>query len=292
MRRLELTIGQILAWADRWKEEHGRWPKKNDGHLRFVDEQWHNIDQSLRKRLRGLRPRLPGLTSLANLLAAKRRVMNRLAPPRLSVKEIRSWVDRFRRERGFFPTPKSGPITWSKGDSWLTVDKALRAGRRGLRKSSLAQLLKRHYGLGRHLRRPTYRIEQILVWVDEHKQRTGKWPKQTSGRIEAAPSENWRRVNEALRLGKRGLVGGSSLAALLSQYRGVRTRIDLVQLSENLIVRWARKFKRKSGRWPDRGSGPIANTGGETWGGIGIALGRATRGLKRKTTFGKLFAGK
>jgi hypothetical protein len=67
------------------------------------------------------------------LLAERRGIINRMAPPQLSVKQILSWIDRFRRENGFFPTSQSGPIPGTKGLTWLAVDKALRAGRRGLR---------------------------------------------------------------------------------------------------------------------------------------------------------------
>lgn len=332
MRRTPLTVEQILAWADQWKAERGRWPETKDGDLRFADETWVNIDQALRVGLRGLRrgqslarildkhrgkrnrkrlpkytidqilkwadahhqrtgrwPRntdgfipgtrgetwnavemalshgqrgLPGGTSLACLLAERRGTINRMAQPPLSVDQIRQWIDCFHREHGFFPSSQSGEIPGAKGETWLAVDKALRSGRRGLRKSSLIKFLQRHYGVGRHRRRPPYRIEQILEWIDEHHQRTGEWPNQKSGRIGAAPSETWARVSEALRLGKRGLKGGSSLAMLLSQYRGVRTRVDLPRLSDDLILKWARAFKREHGSWPDRNSGPIPNSGG------------------------------
>lgn len=54
MRRAELTIKQILAWADDYFAERGRWPETNSGRLRGTDEKWVNIDQALRKGLRGL----------------------------------------------------------------------------------------------------------------------------------------------------------------------------------------------------------------------------------------------
>lgn len=360
-RRPPLTIKQILAWADQWKAEHGRWPESKDGDLRFADETWTNIDQALRVGVRGLHrgqslarlldtrrgkrnrkqlpkytikqilawadahhertgrwPRstdgqiagtrgetwtavevalrngqrgLPGGATLASLLAEKRGLVNKKALPRLSEKQILTWIDRYCRENGFLPTCDSGPIPWANGASWRGIDKALRNGSRGLRKSSLSNLIQRHYGVGQHLRRPPYNTEQILKWADEHKQRTGHWPKQTSGPVSMAPSESWWCVNDALRLGKRGLKGGSSLAILLSHHRDVRTRVDLEPLSERLILRWARAFKREHGYWPDRDAGPIPNTNGETWSAVRSALQTGARGLNRKTTLSKLFAG-
>lgn len=304
MRRPSLTVKQILAWADQYHAENGRWPEIKDGKLCWADESWYNIDQALRVGLRGLlrgqslarlldknrgkrnRKRLPKFTlkqilgwadehhqrtgrwprnngglipntrgetwlavemalshgqrglsggsSLACLLATQRGVISRTTRPKLTLKLIKSWIERFRQENEFFPTSMSGPIPWNNGDSWHSVDQALRCRGRGLRKrSSLVKLLNQFYGIGRHRRRPPFSIEQILIWADEHKQQTGRWPKAKSGRIAGTSEETWCRVNDALMYGKRGLKGGGSLAMLLSRHRGVRTRVDRPGLQMN-----------------------------------------------------------
>jgi hypothetical protein len=58
--------------------------------------------------------------------------------------------------------------------------------------------------------------EQILGWAKGHFGREGRWPVYKSGSIKAAPGETRASVDFALRYGKRGLPGGSSLAKLLA----------------------------------------------------------------------------
>jgi hypothetical protein len=53
-------------------------------------------------------------------------------------------------------------------------------------------------------------------------------------------NEKWLNLNEALRVGLRGLPGGDTLARLLDRERGVRNMQNLPPLAARLIVRWAR----------------------------------------------------
>jgi hypothetical protein len=172
----------------------------------------------------------------------------------------------------------------------MAVSKALAKGRRGLRLSSLAKLLARHRGVTfKHRRRPPLTIEQVLRWADKHHARTGKWPKVDSGRIaDATAGETWKRVNEALVRGNRGLPGGKSLAVLLAERRGVRNRVALPPLTEAQILNWVRAHKRRNGCWPNRSSGPIPATDGETWSGIDSALKTLGRGLNCRSSLTQL----
>ena len=61
--------------------------------------------------------------------------------------------------------------------------------------------------------------EEILQWAELHFHRTGCWPKYYSGPILDAPGETWGAVENALRFGRRGMAGGSSLAKLLNSVR-------------------------------------------------------------------------
>jgi hypothetical protein len=126
-----------------------------------------------------------------------------------------------------------------------------------------------------------------LAWADEHHARTGTWPKGTSGLV-FADGETWRQINVALSQGKRGLPGGETLAVLLAKHRGRRSRVFLPVLTEALILRWARAYKRRHGRWPGRNSGSVSNTGGETWSGVDVALKKRRRGLKRRSSLSQL----
>jgi hypothetical protein len=65
--------------------------------------------------------------------------------------------------------------------------------------------------------------------------RTGDWPHRESGQIPGSLGEKWRRVDNALVYGLRGLPGGSSLAQLLAERRGVRNIRRLPRLTEEQI---------------------------------------------------------
>jgi hypothetical protein len=90
--------------------------------------------------------------------------------------------------------------------------------------------------------------------------------------LDAPLTTNWRQVDNALRLGLRGLRGGSSLAKLLAAHRGVRNVQGLSGLSENLIETWASAYRDRHGPWPNEHSGPIKYEPGETWYNVNAAL--------------------
>jgi hypothetical protein len=112
----------------------------------------------------------------------------------------------------------------------------------------------------------------ILLWVDRFHRRTGRWPKLTDGAIPGAGGETWLRVNAALFHGHRGLPGGSTLAGLLAERRGVRNRMALPPLSVRDILAWADSFRARTGHWPTSRSGPIPEPPENTWACVQAAL--------------------
>src|SRR5262249_50686037 len=90
-------------------------------------------------------------------------------------------------------------------------------------------------------------------------------PRNPAGRRAGAPGEPWRAVDEGLRVGVRGLSGGSSLARFLAERRGVRNVQSLPRFSEKEILAWADAYHERTGSWPTSASGPIAEAPGETW---------------------------
>src|SRR5688572_17239298 len=114
----------------------------------------------------------------------------------------------------------------------MAIDQALRKGKRGLPGgSSLARLLAKQRRVPRHIRKTLFDESNILAWADAFHARTGRWPKYSSGFVAEAPEETWARINDALSKGKRGLRGGTTLAALLAHNRNVRSRVALEHLS-------------------------------------------------------------
>jgi hypothetical protein len=135
-----LTRTQILRWAEAFHFERQRWPSSNSGPIEGAPgETWKGVDLALRHGYRGL-PRGP---SLAKLLAQERKVRNRTNLPVLTPRQILAWADDHYHRIGDYPTSTSGPISSAGGETWGSVNLALRYGYRGLPGgSSLSRLLK------------------------------------------------------------------------------------------------------------------------------------------------------
>jgi superfamily II DNA or RNA helicase len=210
-----------------------------------------------------------------------RAVMAATERPPLTIEQILAWADEHKARTGEWPVKASGSVPESEM-TWGQVDDALRAGRFGLRgRSSLPILLSEHRGARHRMLLDDLLEENILRWVDDYRERTGKWPTHTSGAIPGT-TETWSAVNAALYLGKRGLRGGSSLSKLLAKCGRKRNPMDLANLTERQIVAWADAHKRKTGKWPTAKSGPVAGAQ-ETWAGVSWALLSGRRGLRKQS---------
>jgi hypothetical protein len=137
---------------------------------------------------------------------------------------------------------------------------------------------------------PSLTEEQILAWADEQFQRTGEWPKVKAEAIHGAPGETWSAINVSLELGGRGLPGGSSLAKLLANHRGVRNIKSLPPLTEQQILVWADEYQGRTGEWPKIASGAIPQCPGETWMTVQNALQKGLRGLSGGSSLAQLLA--
>src|SRR5262249_16300823 len=177
----ELSVAQILAWADDFHQRTGRWPKKWSGWIAgSLGDKWSRVNQALARGHRGL----PGRSSLARLLAEHRGVRNHMNLPRLSLEHILAWADAHQQRTGNWPHPPSGPIPDAPGETWMAAESALRYGCRGLPgDSSLARLLAEHRGVRNIQQLPPLTLEQIVAWADACYQRTGRWPRPASGPI-------------------------------------------------------------------------------------------------------------
>jgi hypothetical protein len=286
MRRPPLTIAQILKWADEFRKREGKWPLLSSGQIPGTDEVWCNIDHALLNGFRTL-PR----SSLARLLAHHRNRRNQQGLPTLREGQIVKWADAWQRKTGSYPTRNSGPIRGINGETWARVNAALIQGHRGLPGgSSLARLLAEYRDVRNVQDLPELPIAQILAWADSHHQRTGSWPKENSGAITESPGQTWNGVASALRSGVRGLPGGSSLARLLAERRGVRNEKALPRLTTKGIWAWIVSFHCRTGTWPNSRSGPIVGARAEKWSAVDAALRQGSRGLPGGSSLGAFIA--
>lgn len=282
------TVEQILAWADTHHARTGAWPRRDAGPIpEAPGESWGAVDKALIRGLRGQ----PGGRSLAQLLQAERGVRNPAAVPRLEPWEVLFWADTHHTRTGHWPTATSGPIPEAPGETWSTVDEALRFGRRGLPDgSSLPRLLGAARGVRHRGAVSSLTPDQILAWADTHHARTGRWPNTTSGPVPEAPGETWSAVAAALNVGNRGLPGGTSLARLLTAHRGVRNHRALPPLTRDQILAWADAHHTRTGRWPTVKGGPIPEAPGETWQAVETGLIHGIRGLSGGDSLARFLA--
>ncbi len=213
-----LTDAQILAWAEAHYRRTGTWPNAQSGPIaECPGELWSGVNAALRDGGRGL----DGGTSLARFLAERLGIRNRASTPLLTTAIILAWADAHYRRTGTWPQRRSGPIKEAPGETWHAIELALNRGLRGLRGgSSLPQLLAAQRGVRNRAALPPLTVALIRQWARRHYQRLGSWPIYRSGPVLDAPGETWQSIDTALRKGRRGLPGGSSLAHVIESYRG------------------------------------------------------------------------
>lgn len=271
----ELTVDQILMWADTYKSLTGQWPTVRSGRILDTDERWVRVNNALQQGQRGLKPG----SSLARLLHKHREVRNKKALPPLTVAQVLRWADAHRNSHGSWPTKHAGKVSNTQ-ENWSAVITAANEGLRGLPQgTSWANLLAMHRGYRNPRALRPLSVSRILKWADDFRRRKGEWPNRRSGEIPGT-NETWNRIETALQQGQRSLPGGNSLAQLLATKRGRRNRMRLPQLTSKQIIRWAKRHRRVTGAWPTVDSGAIEGTT-ETWQTVTGAIARGRRGLEQ-----------
>lgn len=274
--KTRLTINSILAWADAYRARTGHWPHSRSGEVKECPwTTWKQVEHALVSGLWGLR----GGSSIAKLLAKHRGKRNPRGLPDLTERRILTWADAHRDRTGVWPKERGGgPVVGVPGESWRNVGAALREGGRGLPGgSSLALLLEQHRQRRNQGHLPRLSVRRVLRWADAHWGLTGRWPTAISGPVLGVIGETWRRIDNALHYGSRGLAR-SSLAELLARHRGYRNKRNLPRLTVAQIRQWAHEHRVKHGAWPTGKSGPIPGTS-ETWAIVDDALRKGFRGL-------------
>jgi len=281
------SAAQIMAWAKSWRAATGRWPTTESGEIPGQGGlTWFGVNWALRKGRGGL----DSGSSLLHFLTGERRLLHHTP---LTEEQILIWADAHHHRTGRWPCTRSGPVLDAAGETWPAISMALIRGCRGLPGGlTLSQLLSKHRGIRSAACRPPLSIPQILAWADAHHARTGRWPRLGAGPIPGSHGESWWTVQSALVKGQRGLPGGSSLAQLLTERRGVRSQQRPPDLSVPQILAWADAFRARSGCWPRCRSGLILEAPDETWKAVDRALRRGLRGLPGGSSLARLIRGK
>jgi hypothetical protein len=97
--------------------------------------------------------------------------------------------------------------------------------------------------------------------------------------VRGVPDENWSAIDAALKLGRRGLPGGSSLTYLFDRSLDPAAQGFRPKLTVEQVLAWADAYRAATGRWPTNTSGPVAGVKGEKWVNLDAALRIGRRGL-------------
>lgn len=287
----QLTVTQVLTWADDHHRRTGAWPLENSRPIPGAPHlTWSKISNALRNGSRGL----PAGSSLAKLLTKHRRqagYVGLFVRPELTVTRILKWADAHRSRTGEWPSSSSGSVLEAPDESWANIVAALPQGLRGLQRgSTLASLLAKHRGHRDRQHLAPLRESQILAWADRFARRTGHYPDNQSGLISNSGGESWIAIDYALRHGTRGLKARGSLAKFLVDQRRKRTPKYAPRLSYEWILRWADAHRRLTGKWPTTSRGKVRGTPTENWKAIASALRSGARGLPEGSSLAKLLA--
>jgi hypothetical protein len=225
-------------------------------------------------------------------------------PRVVTVEEILAWADAHHTTTGQWPTHRTGQVLHAPvPETWNRINEGLRRGWWGLtgghslawlleehrqvkprvsRKCALARVsVRRRLKVDRRDGRRRLTVEQILHWVDEYRTATGFWPRAYyTEPVPGMPGETWKTINAALKKGRWGLPGGSSLRQLLLEHRGPETLKQLTAPTIEQVLSWADAYRAAHGRWPDHASGRVAASPWHTWRGIDTMLRTGRRGLR------------
>ncbi len=218
-----------------------------------------------------------------------------VADPRgtLRAESVLAWIEAFHARTGRWPHALSGDVPEALGETWSSVDQALRNGARGLRGgSSLSRFVRSHFKVRNKFQPTRLSADDVLAWAEAHRARTGRWPQSSSGPIPESPGETWVRVDNALRYSRRGFRRRSSLSQFLAERRGVRGPGESPALTIEQILAWADLHRERTGEWPTFRTPGVREARGERWRRIDAALRSGERGLPGGTTLERLLAGR
>jgi hypothetical protein len=137
-------------------------------------------------------------------------------------------------------------------------------------------------------KREVLTISQILDWADLHHLRTGRWPTSRSGPIIDRPERTWESVQTALVKGTCGLPGGSTLARLLRSRRKAKDpRLTMPDLDLKKVLEWVDAHWSRTGQWPHRDGGAVAECPSIAWATIDRRLKQGRLSLPKGTTLSK-----
>lgn len=129
--------------------------------------------------------------------------------------------------------------------------------------------------------------DQLIGWIEKHKQDNGKFPNCHSGSVVYAPNDEpitWSGVNACLQKTYRGRNGDSSLSRFISEHFDVVTKSTSKCYTDEILLQWIGRFYDDNGCYPTKRSGDIpwvmeAGYSPTTWDGLDRCLRKGYKGF-------------
>jgi hypothetical protein len=220
---------------------------------------------------------------------------------RFSPAELSQWIGAYRRATGSLPNVKSGKISQADSEmTWAKVDRVLRSGVNGQQEPITLSYFVQNLRFS-HL---DIAPERIKEWVLNYYAETSRWPAEASVDFVPNPHEmQWCELAAELERRQNGDSPKAGLCEIIDGLRDERIRVEKARSSSSdvkeaagtkftveSILRHARLFKEKNGRFPKTSDGVIPGSGGVTWGGVNNLLRYDMVGLHRPSTLKDLLA--
>lgn len=267
--KFPLTEVMVLAAAKKHFDRTGGWPtQRSDGaeeDFGRTGENWSSVDASLRAGCRGL----AGGISLSRLLASGVPMDGATRPsrPEITKELIVAAAQKHHERTGLWPNPRSGDATQDFGFKirWSSIIPIIR----GDMHTTLAQILAEAHlksGRARSVQHPMTE-QDILAAAKKHFDRNGKWPgaRSKEAELDFGYPEKWVNLDQALRVGGRGLPKGTNLSAFLRAHGCVDN--DSIPQEDILVA--ARRHSDRTGKWPTQaskgGAEDFAGMGSHSW---------------------------
>lgn len=269
-KRKVLTEEMIWEAAQNHNEQTGIWPciaTKGDIE-NFPVKNWNSVNQSLSVGCNGL----PGGSSLAKLLDERVPGRAKIIPTEeLIIEAIKTYFE----QTGKIPLQKTvSPVPGLPGHSWSSLGAALERGSYGLPGgSSLSKIADSIY-LDRVKISLTEEliVESIKVYLEQ----TGNLPhSHNKDFVPNLLNYNWVTIDAALKFGRYGLPGNSSLAILLNTHFSEQKALTEENIVKSMVI-----YHEQTGKWPTSiTSGKAPGLGDHTWGSLNSSLKRGSHGL-------------
>lgn len=189
---------------------------------------------------------------------------------RITLRTIVKLIKQYKEQTGNYPTQRSGQI--NKSDNWKAIDIALRCGGRGLPVlGGLSKFIAAKFNIITNAVKPPLTPKNLKLMVMYHYKKINSWPNQFSGKVLLAStlsyesSLTWNGIYQSIRCQLRNWpIKNDTLSLFLARECGVINHTNRPKITNKLLQNLIKKYKEKTGKWPNTSSGWIDELG-MTW---------------------------